>query len=180
MLGETLVIAAVEESDWLTRHATLLVGVVGVLVSGLVGPSVAAAWTSRRERDRDHRTLVATRRDDLLEVIDEAAKLLAGAIPNVKRLMAATAKDQELPEGPRDLLSQMVPLSQRLQLRLPADHAVIETFEAAREALIKVSKSDSSQDDFDRAADAFEDRRADFLDACRGALQEKITRKVEI
>jgi hypothetical protein len=172
--------SASDQADWLSRHATLLVGVVGILVSGLVGPSVAAAWTGRRERERDHRTLISARRDDLRDVIDQAAELLASAIPNIKKLMSASAMGEQLPETPRDLLSQMIPLSQRIQLRLPPDHRVVISFEAAREALLALSKSTESQEEFDRAADSFEEKRTAFLHASRTALQGKISRKVEI
>jgi len=178
-MGGDLAIFAATQSDWLSRHATLLVGVVGVIVSGLLGPSVTAAWTAKRERARDHRGLVGSRREDLRTVLDEAAKLLAAAIPNVKRLMAAGA-EQPLPEGPRDLLGELVPLSQRIQLRLPSAHPVVTSFEAAREALVELSRSGGSQEDFDHAADNFEAKRSVFLSACRDALQAEITRKVDI
>lgn len=174
-----ITIFAATQPDWLSRHATLLVGVVGVLVSGLLGPSVAAAWTAKRERARDHRGRVGSRREDLQGVLDEAAKLLAAAIPNVKRLMATSA-EEPLPEGPRDLLGELVPLSQRIQLRLPAAHPVVTSFEAAREALVALSRAAGSQEDFDHAADSFEAKRTVFLSACRNALQAEITRKVEI
>lgn len=180
MILGALVTSAAAQPDWVSRNSTLLVGVVGVLVSGLLGPSVAGAWSAKRERDRDHRGLVGSRREDLRGVLDEAARLLAAAIPNVKKLMAAKATAEPMPEGPRDLLAELVPLSQRIQLRLPGAHPVVGAFEAARKALLDLSRSDGSQDDFDRAADAFEARRSAFLGTCRDALQGEITRKVEI
>jgi hypothetical protein len=153
---------------------------VGILVSGLVGPTVAAAWTGKRDRDGDHRAVVGSRREDLRGVLDEAARSLASAIPNVKKLMAAGAEGEPMPEGPRDLLAELMPLSQRIQLRLPTDHPVVAAFEGAREALVALSKADGSQEDFDHAVEAFETKRSAFLGACRDALQKKITRKVDI
>jgi hypothetical protein len=166
--------------DWVSTHETLLVGVVGIFVSGLVGPSITAAWTNRRERTRDHHTTVTDRRDDLRTVVDEAAKVLATAVSSLRPLLAAREQGRELPPGPSDLLGSLVPLGQRLRLRLPAKHSVVVEFEAAREKLLGLSRATDTQANFNRAAEDFEAHREAFLNASRKALHSPISRKVEI
>lgn len=172
--------AAASEQDWLSKHSTLIVGIVGIVFSGFVGPSVSAGWVSRRERRRDHQATIIKRREDLQTVIDEAAKILGGAVSHLRPLLAAKQANEPLPTGPADLLKELVPLGQRLQLRLPASHPVLETYESARNGLIGVSRADSSQIEFDRAADKFEGLRSRFLDAARVALQAPISDKAAI
>jgi hypothetical protein len=158
----------------------LIVGVVGIVVSGLLGPTVAAAWTTRRERERDHFALVDVRRRDLREVIDETAKLLGGAVPQVKRLMAAEKEGEALPPGPADLLSELVPQGQRLQLRLTTQHEVVWLYEDACNGLRALAKERTSQAAFDEARKRFEAQREVFLNAGRKALQAPISQKTEI
>jgi hypothetical protein len=65
--------------DWLSNHSTLLVGVVGIVVSGILGPA-ASVWLSRKSaRQQFKRDLIVARRDDLRQLVDEAALLLAPA-----------------------------------------------------------------------------------------------------
>jgi hypothetical protein len=167
-------------ADWWTRHSTLIVGVAGIVVSGLVGPSVAAAWVSHRENRRDHFSLIDSRRIDLRAVIDDSAKLLGGAVPRVRQLVAAEEKGEPLPPGPADLLGELVPLGQRLQLRLPRDHEVVQFYEDACAGLRALAKERTSQERFEEAAKKFEAQREVFLNAGRKTLQGPISTKVEI
>lgn len=43
------------EQSWLQENATLIVGVVGIVVSGFIGPTVTGWLTSRREQAKDKR-----------------------------------------------------------------------------------------------------------------------------
>jgi hypothetical protein len=165
--------------DWLNQHSTLLVGVVGILVSGLIGPSVAALWVNRRERQRDHFALIDMRRQDLRGVIDETAKLLGGAVHHLRHLVVAEKKGEELPPDSTDLLRELVPLGQRLQLRLPRNHEVIRFYDDACTGLRNLAKQ-TSKDDFDKAADNFEAQREVFLNAGRKVLLAPVSMKVEI
>jgi hypothetical protein len=62
--------------DWLSNHSTLIVGVVGIVVSGILGPA-ASVWLSRKSaRQQFKRDLIVARRDDLRQLVDEAALLL--------------------------------------------------------------------------------------------------------
>lgn len=179
MLG--VLLAATEKSEsWWTTNATLIVGVVGILVSGLVGPTVTALWTARREKQKDHRAAVSARRDDLRTLLDEAAKSLAAAVPTLRPLLQAHLAGEALPEGPRDFLSALFPLEQRLAIRVGGEHALVTGFRAAREALITVSEATGSQQKFDEAVKEFEAKRAKFLEAGRSALAAPIEKDTQI
>lgn len=80
-----VLVAAAERPDWLSRNSTLVVGVVGIVFSGLVGPSVTAWWTARREREKDRRAIAAARQEDLRDVLDGVATTLGGAIQQPAR-----------------------------------------------------------------------------------------------
>ena len=103
-----LILAAAEpHKGWFAENATLIVGVVGILVSGLVGPSIAAQWTTRREREKDARARLIAQRDDLRGVVDEAAKALGGAVARLRPALEAQLKKQPLPQETRDFLAAL-------------------------------------------------------------------------
>ncbi len=170
-----LILAAAEpHKGWLAENATLIVGIVGILVSGLVGPSIAAQWTTQREREKDARARLMAQRDDLRDVVDEAAKALGGAVAQLRPALEAQLKGQPLPPETRDFLAELFTLGQRLRLRAPANDAVVQSYDAAREQLIEVSRATKSKTDFNEAATQFDSRRAVFLDKSRGALHAPI------
>jgi hypothetical protein len=168
------------EQSWLQENATLIVGVVGIVMSGFVGPTVTGWLTSRREEAKDKRALVVARRDDLRELVDEAAKVLGGAVARLRPLLAAQIASEDPPQEPADFLGTLFPLGQRLRLRLPEDDDVIKTFETARLALLGASRATGSQPEFDAAVAAFETARGTFLEAARKRLQAKICKNTEI
>jgi hypothetical protein len=172
-------LAANHEDSW-TRHSTLVVGVVGIVFSGFVGPTATGLLTDWRERKRDKRALVVARREDLLIVVDEAAAVLAGAVTKLRPLLAAVEAGQNAPKEPADFISTVFPLGQRLRLRLPGHHAVVVAYEEAREKLVILSKATSSQAVFDTAIESFEASRAAFLDAARMSLHAPIKKETVI
>jgi hypothetical protein len=173
-----LLVSEVHEG-WLHQNSTLVVGVVGIIVSGLLGPSVTAAWAARRERQTDARALAVARRDDLRSVIDEAASALGGAIPALRPLLVAEQAGKPLPREPSDFLSNIVLLGQRLRLRLPEGDSVVDSYEEAHEQLETVSKTLSSQAAFDEAVEEFHRTRNQFLIASRETLETIIKEAVE-
>lgn len=181
MLAETassLVLWAVNtHKSWLTENAALVVGVVGILVSGLVGPSVAAVWTSKREREKDERARLAARQDDLRDVVDDAAKVLGDAVPRLRAALGAQIAHQPLPVDVRDFLAEVFTLGQRLRLRVAATDQVVTAYDAAREQLKVVSEARTSQNAFDDAAKQFAIRRAEFLDYARKALSDMVAQE---
>jgi hypothetical protein len=173
-----LTLAAAEpHKGWLAENATLIVGVVGILVSGLVGPSIAAHWTTQREREKDARAHLLAQRDDLRGVVDEAAKALGGAVARVRPALEAQLKGQPLPQEPRDFLAELFTVGQRLRLRAPATDPIVQSYDAAREQLIEVSRATGSKTTFDDAARVFDSQRTAFLDQAREALDVPIPDK---
>jgi alkanesulfonate monooxygenase SsuD/methylene tetrahydromethanopterin reductase-like flavin-dependent oxidoreductase (luciferase family) len=159
---------------WLAQNAAWIVGIVGIVVSGVAGPSVSAWWNGKREREKDMRAQAMAERADLRDVADEAAKALAGAISQLRPALVAKRDGQAFPAETRDFLGELFALGQRLQLRAGAGEPVVGTYESAREQLIEVSKATGSQGEFDAAAGVFEQRRAGFLEAVRLALRAPI------
>ena len=176
------VVAATTEAqgDWLSRNSTLIVGIVGIIVSGLLGPAVAALLTARRERQKDKRELIASRRDDLRALLDEAAAVLGRAVANLRPLLEAEQAGRAAPREPAEFLGTLFPLGQRLSLRLPPDHEVVTNYHAVRTKLIALSKATASQGAWEAAVSEFESVRAGFLDAGRAALQAPMSEKQEI
>jgi hypothetical protein len=175
MVEALLPIAASPSKGWLAENSTLIVGIVGIVVSGVLGPTVAAVMTAKREREKDARARIVDQRNDLREVVDSAAKALGGAVPRLRPALEAQVKEEPLPTGARDFLSELFTLGQRLRLRLLREDPVVKSYDAARAQLIALSKATGSQAEFDTAAKVFEDLRAIFLDQAREALMAPIS-----
>lgn len=151
--------------------SAVVVGVTGIVVSGVIGPTVAAVL-ARRSRTREfHREQVATRRNELRKLLDEAASLLASGPTHVRVLHEQTAGPDH--ERARAWLSQVFPIGQRLQLWLPADHAVVVSYERVRERLVEAAQA-GPPPAADVILDQFEQERTAILDRARDALLSSI------
>jgi len=170
LLGAT--VAA--DDGWLSRNSTLVVGVVGIVFSGFVGPTVVAFFAGRRELAKDARALAVARQDDLREVLDEAAQVLSGAVGQLRPLLAAALAGDDLPKEPSDFLGSLAPLGYRLCLRLPDDDPVVASYDDAVEHLRGVAQATTSQVAFDAAVTEFETARDGFLANSRAKLRENI------
>jgi hypothetical protein len=168
---------ASEDADWWSEHSTLIVGVVGIVVSGFVGPTLTALYTARRDRQRDSRSVIAARREDLRDVLDGAAGVLGGAVSKLRPILEAEQKGDAPPQEALDFLGTLFPLGQRLRLRLPEDAPAVQAYDEVRERLVAVSEAGRSQGDFDTAVEAFETSRSAFLSAAREALEAPIDDK---
>lgn len=152
--------------------SAVLLGVTGIVVSGVVGPGVAA-WLAHRSRSREfHRQQVAERRNELRILLDEAAGLLASGPTHLRILRAPGAHADDLDRA-HDWLAQVFPIGQRLQLWLPVDHPVVTAYETVRERLIAAAEGGTGHVD-DALLDQFEDERRRFLDVSRTTLAEPI------
>lgn len=150
----------------------VVVGVTGIIVSGVVGPTVAS-WLSRRSQSREfHRAQVAQRRDELRNLLDEAAMLLASGPTNLRILRGQGTNTVDL-ERARSWLSQVFPIGQRLQLWLPSDHQVVVAYERVRERLLAAAEDDSTATGAVQIEQFEEDRRT-FLDVSRATLLSPI------
>lgn len=166
--------AASQDGDWLSRNSTLVVGVVGIVFSGFVGPTVVAYFAGRREVAKDARALAVARQGDLRLVLDEAAQVLSGAVGQLRPLLAAALAGNDLPQEPADFLGSLAPLGHRLRLRLPDEDPVVASFEGVVERLRGVAQATSSQAEFDTAVTEFETARDLFLANSRAKLREDI------
>jgi hypothetical protein len=166
--------AAAVKQDWFSEHATLIVGVVGIVFSGFVGPTVTGWLTGGRERQKDERALTVSRRDNLREVVDEAAKVLGAAVTNLRAAREAEEKSDPIPKETTELLAIVFPLGQRLRLRLPASSDVVKSYDEAREKLEAVWHVMNEGGDFDAAIKEFELAREQFLDNARAYLEQPL------
>jgi|SRR5579884_413450 len=150
--------------------ATIAVSAVGILVSGVVGPSISG-WAGRRaDAQRFERDQAGRRRDDLRSVVDEGAQLLAVGATNVRVIREARTTGISEPDEVRDWASRVHVLQERLLLRVSSDHPVATTYRAVRESLIALDDAG----DVEAAVDEFEARRDAFLAAARAALDAEI------
>jgi hypothetical protein len=175
-----LVVAAAssaEDDGWISRNSTLIVGVVGIVFSGFIGPTVTAWFTGKRETAKDSRALAVARQDDLRGVLDEAAKILSGAVGHLRPLLAASLASEDLPKEPADFLGSLAPLGHRLRLRLPDQDPVVAGYDEAVERLRAVGKATASQAEFDAAVAGFDSARDRFLANSRARLRSEIFEK---
>jgi hypothetical protein len=167
-------VEAATGGGWLSRNSTLVVGVVGIVVSGFIGPTVTAYFTGRREQSKDARALAVARLDDLRDVLDDATKVLSGAVGRLRPLLAADLAGQELPKDPADFLRSLGPLGHRLRLRLSDRDSVVSSFDEAVGQLRDIAQATKSQASFDAAVAEFDAARDRFLACSREKLDADI------
>lgn len=154
--------------------STVGVAVVGIVVSGVVGPAVMA-WAARRaNRAQFERDQGSLRRADLRALVDQAAELLGAGATNLRLEFEARAGGRQPPPEVREWSSAVFLLQQRLLLRLPPDHQVITDYDAVRTALVGVGAAGGGSAALDAAILRFEATRAQFLDRARMALSAPI------
>jgi hypothetical protein len=145
----------------------VIIGVTGIVVSGVIGPAVAASM-ARRGRSREfHREQAAARRNQLRALLDEAASLLASG-PTHLRVLQGPKPDSDDLQRARSWLLLVFPIGQRLRLWLPANHPVVEGYENVRRQLVSAAESGRSADR--SVLDDFEQERSRFLEVCRETL----------
>jgi hypothetical protein len=148
-------------------NSTVVLGVTGIVVSGVIGPAVASAMARRARTKEFHRDQVAERRNELRTVLDQAATLLAAGPTNL-RLLREPGADPEDTRRARAWVSEVFPISQRLQLWLPADHPVVAAYDSVRQQLIQAAQAGPESED--SVLEAYERARDRFLDVSRQTL----------
>jgi hypothetical protein len=166
--------------DWLSTHGTLIVGVVGIIVSGVLGPSIATLLSRRNARQQFKRELIVGRREDLTRLLDEAAKLLGVSGSNLRRGREARAAGVGPPSDVEEWERAVFPLGQRLRLHLPAEHSVVAAYEQVREMLTMLAEAGGDEAAYTRTWEQFEQARSRFLEAARVALQAPVDEQMEI
>lgn len=152
---------------------TAAISIVGIVVSGVVGPGFAA-WWARKRQEVDHRNEDAQKRaDDLSALFDAAAATLAPGVTEFRRLR--TGEDVDLATW----AAQVHVTYERLLLRLPAEDPVASAYLSARERLVEVGETlrgGAGLTAEEAAIDAFETARSDFLARARERLGQDSTR----
>ncbi len=154
-------------------NTTLIASVTGIGVAGVVGPMVMAWATRRANRQQFERDQAAKRRADLRDLIDEASVLLGAGATNLRIAQQAVTAGEREPDTAREWASNVHLLKQRLLLRLPPRHPIIERYEAVQDALEAVGRA-VGDDQYDDALQRFEASRTRFLDSAREALRAPI------
>ena len=150
-----------------------ILGVTGIVVSGVVGPLVAS-WASRRaDRERFERDQAEHRRDEFRAIADEGAVLLGAGETNLRLAHEAAARGETEPEEVREWAGRVYLLGQRLLLRLPGDDPVVARYQHVRDALVAVGEAYGDQERYPAAAEEFGARRSAFLDEARAALKRR-------
>jgi hypothetical protein len=150
------------------------VSIVGIVVSGIVGPQITSWSALRANRRRFNRDQNARRRDDLRTVLDEAAVLLASGVTNLRLIRENEVSGR--PDSPElaNWRSQVFPMGQRLRLRLSGDNEVVRAYDHTRTALIETETRN-----IEAAISNFEALRNEFLDLARKELEKEIPEKPE-
>lgn len=148
-----------------------ILGVTGIVVSGVVGPLVVGWMNRTGDRQRFERDQRLRRREDLQAVADDGALLLGAGETNLRLAHEAASQGVAAPADVGDWARNVQLLGQRLLLRLPADDPVVTKYQAVRRALIAVGETYGDEARYPMAVTEFEDRRSDFLDETRAALE---------
>ncbi|HVQ57941.1 MAG TPA: hypothetical protein VMS60_03435 [Solirubrobacterales bacterium] len=147
---------------------TATISIVGILVSGVVGPGFAAHWTRRRQRDDHRRDHAEKEHDDLTALLDSSAAILAAG---VTRLRKARSGDGS---GLDAWASEVHATYERLLLRVAVDDPVATSYKEARDRLTDLADAVVAEGvDEDAATAAFEEARTAYLDRARACLASK-------
>jgi hypothetical protein len=149
---------------------TAAISIVGIAVSGVIGPGFAAHWARARLREDHQHAHAQKEHDDLTALLDAAAATLASGVTRLRK-----AKSGDEPE--LDVWSGEVHATyERLLLRVAVDDPVARSYKDARDRLTAVADAFAAQDqgaDEDTAIAAFEQARTAYLDRARACLASK-------
>lgn len=149
----------------------VVVAVTGIVVSGVLGPVVASGIAARNDRRRFTRDADRERRDELRAVLDDAAVLLSAG-PRMLRQVRESAPRSAEHQVATEWSNQVYPMRERLLLRLPAQHPVVDTYDRVRDALTAIAQAGR---DHEASIAAFEAARDAFLSAARETLDAPAT-----
>jgi hypothetical protein len=155
---------------------TVIVSIVGIVTSGVVGPGVAAWWARNRQHAEFEHDRETRRADDLRQVLDNAAICLGSGLSRFREAFEAEAAGQPIPAERQEWFEQAHLAHERLRLRLPEGHPVIDRYETARERLLDFAEMLEQTQGQDRgreneATAAFEQARGEFLSEAQVVLE---------
>ncbi len=160
-------------------NTTLVVSVTGIVVSGVVGPTVTSWGARRAARKQFVRDQAAKRREELHALLDEAASVLGLGPTRLRQTRELQRASAELPEELRLWPEQVYVIGQRLRLRLGGADPVVQAYDTVRERLIEAAQL-AMQDDAQQHENAvlrFEAGREAFLATARAKLEAPIPEK---
>ena len=151
---------------------TAAVSIAGIIVSGVLGPGFAA-WWARNRQVREHTNNRRLKElDDLTELLDEAATVLAPGASNLRDAWDADLRGDDQPREIRDWSRQVHSTYERILLRLPESDDVSRSYLQAREELEELGQELPREDEDGKEAviDRFEIARLRYLAAARARL----------
>jgi hypothetical protein len=119
----------------------VLIGSVGIVTSGILGPAVAARWARKRQEREFEYDRTIRRNEDLRQVLDDAAVLLGAGVTNLRRAAEEATAGRSTPADIRNGRGEFIwPASgscsaSRKQIRLSLAIAKHETRCPVRSAL---------------------------------------------
>jgi hypothetical protein len=161
-------------------NTTLIAAVTGIVVSGVVGPSTTA-WAARKAaRSQFLRDRAAERREELRQVLDEAASVLGLGATRLRQAWEADQAGRQATDL-QPWSEQVFTIGQRLRLRLPADDPIVIAFDTVRKRLVTAGELASQPDAeaYETALTEFEAARDGFLARSQAALNAPIKIKAD-
>lgn len=179
----------------------LILGVTGVLTSGVVGPWVANRFAADRQRRELAHERSMTDRQELRGLLDEAANALHQASDARKAAESAVtsygaAVGVKVP-GLKDTMANagkpLAAVRERILVRLGSRHPVSEAFRGVDEAFVALfapvmylcdhgmdegSISSDTWNEVKQAAAAYEKHRSSFMDAVAAAVGVRLDEDV--
>lgn len=159
-------------------NATLIISITGIAVSGVVGPSTTA-WAARRAaRSQFLRDRAADRRDELRDLLDEAAGVLGLGATRLRQSWESDRAGREAPDL-QPWSEQVFTIGQRLRLRLPANDPIVAAYNSVRQKLVAAGAlvSELNAETYEAALGEFETARDHFLETSQTALDAPINAK---
>jgi hypothetical protein len=153
----------------------LVLGVTGIVVSGVIGPAISAWFSQNSQTKTFNRAQAAVRRDSLRSVIDDAAVALASGATNI-RILQTQSPSSEQYRAADEWSLRIYPIGQRLQLWLQSEDPVVVSYDRVRDELTKISAA-STPKDKETLIENFEGERAKFLTLARERLRMPISSK---
>jgi hypothetical protein len=156
-------------------NTTLIASITGIAVAGVVGPSTTA-WAARRAaRSQFLRDRAADRRDELRNLLDQAASVLGLGATRLRQAWEADRTGQ----GAACLQpwsEEVFTIGQRLRLRLRADDPVVVAYDEVLQKLVVAGelRSQPEEQRYEAALTEFEAARDDFLATSQDALRAPI------
>lgn len=144
---------------------TTEIAVVGIVVSGVLGPAVAALWAWRAQLRQFRHERSIDQREDLRMLLDDGAQVLGSGVTRLR-----SAAQGEAPPDLADWSREVHLTGERLLLRLDPDSLAVRRYMGAKEALTVVAETASSGEGsgpYEAAVDSFIEQRLSFLAAAR-------------